>query len=96
MSARLASDTVLELLDGRATTLDAYALRLDAALARTLAASWKAKHALDRFPRLVYGVARLPLVWGFTSAFLRGDLTHPGEAKGLVRAPLRLVDALGR
>jgi geranylgeranyl reductase family protein len=96
VSARLASDTVLELLDGRAPTLDAYALRLDAALARTLAASWKAKHALDRFPRLVYGVARLPLVWGFTSAFLRGDLTHPGEAKGLVRAPLRLVDALGR
>jgi geranylgeranyl reductase family protein len=96
VSAKLASDTVLELLDGRAPTLDAYPLRLDAALARTLAASWKAKHALDRFPRLVYGVARLPLVWGFTSAFLRGDLTHPGEAKGLVRAPLRLVDALGR
>jgi hypothetical protein len=44
----------------------------------------------------VYGVARLPLVWGFTSAFLRGELTHPGEATGLVRAPLRLVDALGR
>jgi hypothetical protein len=35
-------------------------------------------------------------VWGFTSAFLRGDLAHPDEATGLVRAPLRLVDALGR
>ena len=35
--------------------------------ARTLAASWKAKLALDRFPRVVYGVARLPLVWGFTA-----------------------------
>jgi geranylgeranyl reductase family protein len=96
VSARLAAETALELLDGRAATLDAYALRLDAALARTLAASWKAKYALERFPRLVYGVARLPLVWGFTSAFLRGDLAHPGDAKGLVRAPLRLVDALGR
>jgi flavin-dependent dehydrogenase len=72
-----------------------YALRLEAALGRTLAASWKAKYALDRFPRLVYGVARLPLVWGFTSAFLRGELAHPGEAKGLVRAPLRLVDVPG-
>jgi geranylgeranyl reductase family protein len=96
VSARLAAETALELLDGRAATLDAYALRLEAALARTLAASWKAKYALERFPRLVYGVARLPLVWGFTSAFLRGDLAHPGDAKGLVRAPLRLVDALGR
>jgi geranylgeranyl reductase family protein len=96
VSARLGTETALEVLEGRASTLDGYALRLDAALGRTLVASWKAKYALDRFPRLVYGVARLPLVWGFTSAFLRGELTHPGEATGLVRAPLRLVDALGR
>ncbi|MFL5922738.1 MAG: geranylgeranyl reductase family protein [Gaiellaceae bacterium] len=96
VSARLAVETTLELLEGRAATLDAYAVRLEAALSRTLAASWKAKYALERFPRLVYGVARLPLVWGFTSAFLRGDVAHPGDAKGLVRAPLRLVDALGR
>jgi hypothetical protein len=44
----------------------------------------------------VFDVARLPIVWGFTAAFLRGDLAHPDEAKGLVRAPLRLVEALGR
>ncbi len=70
--------------------------RLDAALARTLGASWKAKLALERSPRLVFGLARLPLVWGFTAAFLRGDVAHPGEARGLVRAPLRLVETLGR
>ena len=96
VSARLASEATLQLLDGRAESLEAYGRRLEAALGRTLAASWKAKRALERFPRLVYGVARLPLVWGFTAAFLRGDLAHPGEAKGLVRAPLRLVEALGR
>ena len=96
VSARLGADSALEVLDGRTASLEGYALRLEAALGRTLAASWKAKYALDRFPRLVYGVARLPLVWGFTSAFLRGELAHPGDAKGLVRAPLRLVDALGR
>ena len=96
VSARLAAETALELLEGRAPSLDAYGPRLESALARTLAASWKAKYAMERFPRLVYGVARLPLVWGFTSAFLRGELAHPGEARGLVRAPLRLVDALGR
>jgi geranylgeranyl reductase family protein len=96
VSARLGAESALELLEGRAPSLDEYGRRLDAALARTLAASWKAKLALERFPRLVFGVARLPLVWGFTAAFLRGDLAHPGEATGLVRAPLRLVETLGR
>jgi geranylgeranyl reductase family protein len=96
VSARLAAETALELLQGGAPDLDRYGARLDAALARTLAASWKAKLAIERFPRLVFGVARLPLVWGFTAAFLRGDLAHPGEATGFVRAPLRLVEALGR
>jgi len=96
VSARLGAESALELLEGRAQSLDDYGHKLDAALGRTLAASWKAKLALERFPRLVFGVARLPLVWGFTAAFLRGDLAHPGEATGLVRAPLRLVETLGR
>jgi geranylgeranyl reductase family protein len=94
VSSRLAAESSLELLGGG--TLDSYEPKLEAALGRTLAASWKAKLALERAPRLVFGVARLPLVWGFTAAFLRGDLAHPGEATGLVRAPLRLVEALGR
>jgi geranylgeranyl reductase family protein len=90
VSARIAAESAL------ADDLAGYGALLDSALGRTLAASWKAKLALERSPRLVYGIARLPLVWGFTAAFLRGDLGHPGEAKGLVRAPLRLVEALGR
>jgi flavin-dependent dehydrogenase len=85
VSARLAAGAALDLLAGRAGTLAPYQSALDAALARTLSASWKAKLALERFPRLVFG-----------AAFLRGDLAHPGDAKGLVRAPLRLVEALGR
>jgi geranylgeranyl reductase family protein len=96
VSSRLAAEAALDLLEGRADTLEPFQSALDGALGRTLAASWKAKLALERFPRLVFGVARLPLVWSFTAAFLRGDLAHPGEAKGLVRAPLRLVEALGR
>jgi len=96
VSARIAADTALDLLEGRADSLAGYGPKLDAALARTLGASWKAKLALERSPRLVFGVARLPLVWGFTAAFLRGDVAHPGEARGLVRAPLRLVETLGR
>jgi len=96
VSARLAAEAALDLLAGRAETLEPYQPALESALARSLSASWKAKLALERFPRLVFGVARLPLVWSFTSAFLRGDLAHPGDAKGLVRAPLRLVEVLGR
>jgi geranylgeranyl reductase family protein len=94
VSARLAAESALELLEGG--DLDAYQPRLDAELGRTLAASWKAKLALERSPRLVFGVARLPIVWGFTAGFLRGDLAHPDEARGFVRAPLRLVEVLGR
>ena len=90
VSARLAAESAL------AGDLAGYSAKLGAALARTLAASWKAKLALERAPRVVYGIARLPLVWGFTAAFLRGDLGYPGDARGLVRAPLRLVEALGR
>jgi geranylgeranyl reductase family protein len=96
VSARLAAESAVELLEGDDRAAEGYGRKLDAALARTLAASWKAKLAIERAPRLVFGVARLPLVWGFTAAFLRGDLAHPGEATGLVRAPLRLVEALGR
>jgi geranylgeranyl reductase family protein len=96
VSARLASEAALDRLAGRAETLEPDQPALESALARTLLASWKAKLALERFPRLIFGIARLPLVWSFTAAFLRGDLAHPGEARGLVRAPLRLVEALGR
>jgi hypothetical protein len=94
VSARLASESALALLGGG--SLDAYEPELEQAVGRSLAASWKAKQAAERFPRLVFGIARLPLVWGYAAAFLRGDLAHPGEARGLVRAPLRLVEALGR
>jgi geranylgeranyl reductase family protein len=94
VSSRLAAESALELLGGG--DLDGYEPKLEAALGRTLSASWKAKLALERFPRVVFEVARRPLVWGFTAAFLRGDLAHPGEAKGLVRVPLRLVELLGR
>jgi geranylgeranyl reductase family protein len=89
VSARLAAECVLR------GDLDGYEPALDRELARAFAASWKAKYALERFPHVMFGVARLPLVWGFVSAFLRGDLAHPGDATGLVRAPLRLVEALG-
>jgi flavin-dependent dehydrogenase len=96
VSARLAADATLDLLAGRAHDLEPYQRGLDAALNRLSAGSWKAKLAFDRFPRLTFAVARLPLVWPFFEEFVRGDVKSPSDAHGLVRAPLRLVEALGK
>ena len=95
-SARLASEAVLDLLAGRARSLEPYADRLSAGLSRLTATSWKAKLAFDRFPRLAFGIARIPLVWSVVERVVWGDLSSPGEAKGAVRAPLRILEALGR
>ncbi len=59
---------------------EAYAERLNAALASNAAASWAAKRALDRFPRTIYGFARIPVVWRFADALLRGELESPSDA----------------
>ncbi len=57
LSARLAADAVL------AGRLEGYAPALARALGPHAAASWGAKVALERFPRLTYGIARFPLTW---------------------------------
>jgi geranylgeranyl reductase family protein len=90
VSARLAADAV------HADDLEGYAARLNAALASNAAASWAAKRALDRFPRTIYGFARIPIVWRFADALLRGELKSPSEAAGAMKAPLKVVKALGR
>jgi geranylgeranyl reductase family protein len=90
VSARLAAEAVL------ADRLSDYPAQLERELGRTLAASWKAKIAFDRFPRLTFGIARAPIVWTFFEGFIRGDVHEPRDAKGVVRAPLRFVEALSR
>jgi geranylgeranyl reductase family protein len=95
VSARLASEKALAFLGGESESLSDYATELAAKLGPQASASWRAKMALDRFPRLVYGFARLPPVWRFADQLLRGDIGSPSEATGVVRAPLRVVKALG-
>jgi len=90
VSAKLAADAVL------AGELDAYAPRVLAELGPLHAASWTAKYALDRFPRLTFAIARAPLAWSVVSRLVRGDLKDPSAARGLSRAPLRALDRLGR
>jgi geranylgeranyl reductase family protein len=96
VSARLASQAILDLLDGRSSSLAGYGAAVDAALSPLHRASWKLKHALDRWPRASWRVARTQLLWRSVEKLLLGDLAAPGEQRGMARVPLRLLDALGR
>ena len=96
VSARLASEAALDVLAGRAETVEPYADRLLRALGPLAGASWGAKVALDRFPRTVFTLARMPLVWPVVERLVRGDIKAPGEARGLSRPPLKAIAALAR
>ncbi|MDX6493558.1 MAG: hypothetical protein QOH02_1493 [Gaiellaceae bacterium] len=96
VSARLAAEATLRILDGREDTFDDYAREVVRTLGPNAAASWSAKVALDRFPRAVFAVVSLPPFWRMLERLVRGDIDHPGEARGSVRGPLRLVKALAR
>jgi geranylgeranyl reductase family protein len=89
-SAKLAAQAVL---DG---DLAGYESRVLAELGPLHGASWTAKYALDRFPRLTFAIARAPLAWGVISRIVRGDLKDPTAAHGLARAPLKALDRLGK
>ena len=90
VSARLAADAIL------AGDLASYAERVLAELGPLHAASWTAKYALDRFPRLTFAIARAPLAWSVIARIVRGELKDPTAARGLSRAPLKALDRLGR
>jgi flavin-dependent dehydrogenase len=96
VSSRLAAEHVTALLDGRAGSLGAY----DAALRRELnplsTAGWGAKVALDRFPRAVFAVMRLPVTWAVLEKLLLGEVAHPGEATGAGRKAMKAIEGLAR
>jgi len=90
VSGRIAAEQIL------AGDLAPYQERVVAELGPLHAASWTAKYALDRFPRLTFAIARAPLAWGVISRIVRGELRDPTAARGLSRAPLKALDRLGR
>lgn len=99
VSSRLAAGATAAVLEGRARTVEPYDPALRQALGRLAGASWNAKLAFDRFPRLAFALSRPPFVWPVVENILRGELQAPGAARGLARLPIQAVlgfaDALG-
>ena len=96
LSSRYASEAVLDLLAGRAATLDPYGPRLAERLATHLWASWGVKVALDRFPRATFALASTRVVWGAVERIVRGDVADVGGIRGIARPPLKAVKLLVR
>jgi geranylgeranyl reductase family protein len=90
VSGRIAAEQIL------AGDLAPYEQRVLGELGPLHSASWTAKYALDRFPRLTFAIARAPLAWSVIARIVRGDLRDPTAARGLSRAPLKALDRLGR
>jgi flavin-dependent dehydrogenase len=70
----------------------------DAAVHRELdplsSAGWGAKKALDRFPRAVFAIMRLPFTWRVLEKLMLGEVAHPGEARGAGRTAMKVIQAL--
>lgn len=96
MTGKLAAAAILDVLEGRTAELGAYESAVRRALGPLAAASWGAKVAFDRFPRATFLLARVPIVWRAVEGLMRGELSHPGAARGLARGPLRAIQALAR
>ncbi len=96
VSARLAAEAIGALLAGETRSLDPYDERLRRILGPMASASWGAKVALDRYPRLTFALGRAPLAWGVVVRLLRGELAAPSEQRGPARIPLRLIEALAK
>jgi geranylgeranyl reductase family protein len=94
VSGRLAAETTLELLHGRASDLEPYAERFAAAFAPLESISWRLKIAFERFPGLAFRLATTGPSWRLFQAVVRGD-RRATDAHGLRGAPLRVLQALG-
>jgi geranylgeranyl reductase family protein len=90
LSAQLVADAIL------AGDLSAYAPAVDRRIGPLTRAGWGAKAAFTRFPRTTYAIARIPFTFRAVEKVLRGELTHPGAARGLEKGAVRLIDAVAK
>jgi geranylgeranyl reductase family protein len=96
VSSRLAVAAIMQVLAGTTATVAPYEQAVDRELGPLHFASWKLKKALDRWPRASWQVARSKLLWVSIRGLLEGELSDPGEQRGLARVPLRALAIMGR
>jgi len=90
VTARLAAEHIL------GDKLDTYAGAVHRELDPLSSAGWGAKKALDRFPRAVFAIMRLPVTWRVLEKLMLGEVAHPGEARGAGRTAMKLIEGLAR
>ena len=94
LSARLVSDAALDVLAGRAETLEPYQAAVERRITPLTRAGWQAKRAFEHFPGTTYALARLPITFRALAKMLQGDMPDPARARGLERAAIRAVYAV--
>ncbi len=96
LSGRYASDAVGRLLAGEAESLDPYSVELTKRLSTHLWAAWSLKAALDRFPRMAFGLAKSRFVWPVVEKLITGEIPDISSARGISRPPLKAIQLMGR
>ena len=96
LSAQLVTEAALAVLAGSACGLEPYAAAVERRITPLTRAGWGARAAFARFPRTTFAIARLPVTFRAVEKLLRGDLSHPGAARGLEKGAIRLIDAVAR
>jgi geranylgeranyl reductase family protein len=90
LSAQLVTEAIL------ADDLPAYAAAVDRRLGPLHRAGWGARTAFTRFPRATYAVVLLPITQRVLEKLLRGELAHPGAARGVERQAVRMISRIAR
>jgi flavin-dependent dehydrogenase len=90
VTGQLAADHIV------AGDVEGYETAAHRRLDQLASAGWGAKKALDRFPRAVFAIMRLPFTWPVLEKLILGDVAHPGEAKGAGLTAMKAVKTLAR
>jgi geranylgeranyl reductase family protein len=96
LSAQLVTEAALDVLAGRAETLEPYQAAVERRITPLTRAGWQAKRAFEHFPRTTYALARIPVTFRALEKMLQGDMPDPAAARGVELAAIRAVYAVSR